>query len=285
VAQLAINGCSIHYDEFGSGSVPVVLTPGGRWGAYVMHLIAKELAKDFRVIVWDRRNTDARSGIVIAGDQSEADFWADDLATLIRALDLGRCYLGEYAGCRTTPLLALKHPELVKGLMLGWISGGDYPAERLPKNFYRGYIRAALRGGMQSVIATNHFAESIKQNPANREILLAMQPLAFVRQMAFWEAFFTTSGDLPVAGCRASEDEWRSIKVPTIVTGGIDPVHPTVAAQKLHSLLPNCTYNDPVVTEDEWNATFGVQPYPITSNLQGQRLAPVWRDFITQQER
>jgi pimeloyl-ACP methyl ester carboxylesterase len=285
MAELTINGCLIHYDEFGSGNVPVVLTPGGRWGAYVMHLIAKELARDFRVIVWDRRNTDGRSSIVIAGDQSEADLWADDLAALIQALDLGPCYVGEYAGCRTTPLLCLKHPELVRGLMLGWISGGDYPAERLPKNFYRGYIRAALRRGMEGVTETSHFADSVKKNPANRDALLAMRPIAFIRQMAYWEAFFNTSGDLPVAGCRASDDEWRSIQAPAIVTGGVDPVHPTDAAQRLHSLLPNCIYHDPVVTEEEWNAIFGVRPYPITSNLQGQRLAPVWRDFVKQRER
>jgi pimeloyl-ACP methyl ester carboxylesterase len=284
MAELTINGCSIHYDEFGSGSVPVVLTPGGRWGAYVMHLIAEELAKDFRVIVWDRRNTDARSSIVIGGDQSEADIWANDLAALIQALQLGPCYLGEYAGCRTTPLLALKHPGLVKGLMLGWISGGDYPAERLPKNFYRGYISAALRHGMKGVIETSHFADSIKLNPANRDALLAMPPIAFIRQMAYWEAFFTTSGDLPVAGCRASDAEWRTITAPASVTGGVDPVHPTAAAERLRSLLPNCVYHDPVVTEDEWNAVFGVEPYPVTSKLQGKRLAPVWRDFIKQQE-
>jgi len=285
MAQLTINGCSIHYDEFGRGSVPVVLTPGGRWGAYVMHLIAEELAQDFRVIVWDRRNTDRRSGIVIAGDQSEADIWADDLAALIQALALGPCYLGEYAGCRTTPLLSLKHPNLVRGLMLGWISGGDYPAERLPKNFYRGYIAAALRRGMQGVIETSHFADSIKHNPANRDALMAMQPITFIRQMAYWETFFTTSGDLPVAGCRATDDDWRSIKAPAIVTGGVDPVHPTEAAQRLHALLPNAAYHEPVVTVEEWDATFGVHPYPITSNLQGERLVPIWRDFIKRQER
>lgn len=284
MAELTIDGCVIHYDTFGSGKVSVVLTPGGRWGAYVMHLIAKELAKDFRVIVWDRRNTDARSSIVIAGDQSEADIWADDLAALIRTLGLGPCYLGEYAGCRTTPLLALKHPELVKGLMLGWISGGEYPAERLPKNFYRQYIRAALRDGMKGVTETSHFANSIKQNRANRDALLAMKAIDFIRQMAYWEAFFTTSVDLPVAGCRARAEEWRSITAPTIVTGGVDPVHPTEAAQKLHALLPNSFYHEPLVTEAEWDATFGVQPYPITAKLQGERLAPVWRHFIKQQE-
>lgn len=284
MAELKINGCSIHYDEFGRGQVPAVLTPGGRWGAYVMHLIAEELARDFRVIVWDRRNTDRRSSIVIAGDQSEADIWADDLAALIEVLQLGPCYLGEYAGCRTTPLLALKHPELVRGLMLGWISGGEYPAERLPKNFYRGYIAAAMRRGMQGVAETSHFADSIKHNPANRDALMAMQPLAFIRQMAYWEAFFNTSGDLPVAGCRMSDDEWRSIKAPVSVTGGVDPVHPTAAALRLRALLPNCFYHEPVVTIEEWDAVFGVEPYPVTSKLQGKRLAPIWRDFIKRQE-
>lgn len=76
--------------------------------------------------------------------------------------------------------------------------------------------------------------------------------------MAYWESFFNTSGDLPVAGCRASDDEWHSIKVPAMVIGGVDPVHPTEAAQKLHALLPNSTYHE--------------------------RLAPVWRDFIRERE-
>ena len=159
-----------------AGSVNVVLTPGGRWGGYVHRVVATALAKDFHVITWDRRNTDARADIIIAGDQSESDIWADDLAALIEALKLGPCYVGEYAGCRVTPLLCVKYPKLVKGLMLAWCSGGDYPAGRLPKNFYQAYTRAALRGGMKAVTETNHFAASIKQNPGNRERLLAMNP-------------------------------------------------------------------------------------------------------------
>src|SRR5882757_2957116 len=171
--ELHINGCTIHYEEFGRG-VPVVVTPGGRWAGYVQRVVATELAKDFRVICWDRRNTDGKSDIVIAGNASEADVWADDLAALIRALELGPCYVGEYAGCRITPLLCLKYPELVKGLMLAWPSGGDYAAERLPKNFYRQYIRAALRQGMAGVVEIDRFAASIAQKEANRTRLLAM---------------------------------------------------------------------------------------------------------------
>src|SRR5262249_53780291 len=229
---LVVNGCSITYQELGAG-VPVVLTPGGRWAGYVQRVLAAELAKSFRVITWDRRNTDGDADIVIAGEQSEAEIWADDLAALIGALALAPCYVGEYAGGRVTPILCAKHPELVKGLMLAWPSGGEYAAERLPKNFYRQYIRAALRDGMRGVIEVDRFAASLAKRPANRERLLAMEPLAFVRQMAFWETFFTTSGDLPIAGCRLSADEWAAIAVPAIVIGGTDAIHPTGVAQKL----------------------------------------------------
>ena len=283
--ELVVNNATISYQEFGTGRIPVVLTPGGRWGGYVQKVIATELAQeDCRVITWDRRNTDARADIVIAGDQSESDMWADDLAALIAALKLGPCYVGEYAGCRTTPLLAVKYPKLVKGLLLCWLSGGDYPANRLPKNFYQQYTRAALRGGMERVAQTSHFAESIKLNPGNRERLLAMKPIDFVRQMAYWEAFFITSSDLPIAGCRLNDKEWASINVPATVTGGVDPTHPTEAAQRIAKLLPKAQYHDPVCTLDEWNGSFGQVPYPITSDFQGARIAPVWRAFIRQQE-
>lgn len=284
--ELVVNGCTISYQEFGSGPINVVLTPGGRWGGYVHRVVATALAEEFRVITWDRRNTDARADIVIAGDSSEADLWADDLAALIQALKLGPCYVGEYAGCRVTPLLCVKYPQLVKGLMLAWCSGGEYPAGRLPKNFYQAYTRAALRRGMEGVIETNHFAASIKQNPGNRERLLKMDAREFIRQMAYWEAFFITSGDLPIAGCRLTDEEWASIKVPASITGGVDPTHPTEAAQRLARLLPQSRYHEPVVTLAEWDANFGgPTPYPITSNFQGERIAPVWRDFLREMER
>jgi pimeloyl-ACP methyl ester carboxylesterase len=281
--ELSFDRYTLRYEDRGAG-VPVVLTPGGRWGGYVMAVVAAELAKSFRVITWDRSNTDGGSSVVIDGAGSEADLWADQLAALIQRLSLGLCYIGEYAGCRTTPLACLKYPHLVKGLMLAWPSGGEIPAERLPKNMYRPYMRAALRGGMESVIQTPLFAAAITKNPSNRQRLSGMDPRQFVRQMAYWEAFFTTSADLPTAGCPASEKEWGSISVPSIVTGGCDPIHPTAAAERIHGLLRGSDYHDPVVTLDEWNALFNIVPYPEVSNLQGSRIAPVWRLFIEKSE-
>ena len=284
MARLSVADWHIEYEVRGHG-VPVVLTPGGRWGGYVMNTLATELARDFRVVTWDRANTDGASTVVLAGELSEADLWAEQLAALIRALDLAPCYVGEYAGGRTAPLLCVKQPTLVKGLMLAWPSGGEVPAERLPRNMHRPYIRAALRGGMAAVAETSMFAASIRKNPANRELLFAAKPLEFARQMAYWESYFTTSADLAAAGCRLSDDEWRSIRVPASVTGGVDPVHQTVAAQRIAALLPHSGYHEPVVTVEEWDAVFGVRPYPETSDLQGARIAPVWRDFICATER
>jgi hypothetical protein len=68
------------------------------------------------------------------------------------------------------------------------------------------------------------------------------------------------------------------------VTGGCDPVHPTEAAQLIHRLLPGARYHDPVVTAAEWDAHFNARPYPEVSNLQGARIAPVWRRFIAEVE-
>jgi len=281
--DLLISGCTIHYRDIGGG-VPVVVTPGGRWGGYVQRVIAAELAKTHRVITWDRRNTDGQADIVIAGEHSEAEIWADDLAALIAALNLGPCYVGEDAGCRVTPLLWLKYAELVKGLMLAWPSGGEYAADWLPRSFYRQYIRAALRQGMAGVVEVDRFAGSIEKRPENRVRLLGMQPYVFVRQMAFWESFFLTSADLPIVGCTASADEFASITTPALVIGGNDPIHPAEVAKNLHALMRNCRYYDPVVTPEEWTKIFNVIPFSQVSDLQGERIAPVWREFIRQLE-
>ena len=281
--DLKVGATTIAYEERGRG-VPVVLTPGGRWAGYVLNVVATELAKEFRVVTWDRSNTDGASSVVVESEQSEADVWADQLAGLISGLGLGPCYVGEYAGCRTTPLLCFKHPGLVKGLMLAWPSGGELPAERLPRNMHRPYIRAALRGGMSAVAETPMFAETIRKNPANRERLLAARPDDFVRQMAYWECFFTTSADLPTAGCRLGDAEWASIGAPAIVTGGADPMHTTVVSERIHRLLPRSSHHAPVVTLEEWDKLFNIVPYPEVSNLQGARIAPVWRSFIRANE-
>ena len=142
-----VNGCTIHYEEAGSG-VPIVFTPGGRNPKSIMRPVAERMAPRYRAVIYDRRNCGA-SDIVIAGEESEQEIWADDLAQLIKQLDMAPAYIGGWsAGCRVSLLMAIRHPEAVKGLLLGWVTGGAVAAERLAHQYYGQMIEVAQRGGM-----------------------------------------------------------------------------------------------------------------------------------------
>ncbi|MGH7034831.1 MAG: hypothetical protein ACREFL_13950, partial [Stellaceae bacterium] len=60
---------------------------------------------------------------------------------------------------------------------------------------------------------------------------------------------------------------------------------PFLEQKRVAKLLPNSHYHEPVLTIEEWNAVFGKFPYAVTSKLQGERIAPVWRDFVHTMER
>ena len=82
---IKIRGCTLHYRIRGDGPL-LVLTPGGRVGMDATRALGDELAKDFRLLEWDRRNTGA-SDVSIDGDASEQEIWAADLAELLQRLD------------------------------------------------------------------------------------------------------------------------------------------------------------------------------------------------------
>ena len=244
--SILIDGVSIKYEEMGSGE-PVVLTPGGRSGMEAVRGLAERLAPSYRVIIYDRRNCGA-SDVVIGGDLSEQEIWAEDLNELLSRLDASPAYVGGgSAGCRVSLLLALRHPETVKGLLLWHVTGGAVAAERLGYNYYEQFIEAAERDGMPGVVASDFFAERIAENPSNRDRLLAMDVGEFIGVMRMWRAFFTA--DKPVIG--ATEEELRSINVPMVIIPGDDEVHPRVVGENLHRILPHSELHPPVFTPDE----------------------------------
>ena len=77
----------------------------------------------------------------------------------------------------------------------------------------------------------------------------------------------------------------RWYAAPAVVTSGADPMHPPAVGQRIHKLLANSRYCDPVVSLEEWDKVFNVLPYPKVADLQGERIAPVWREFIAANER
>lgn len=280
MATAVINGATIHYEILGNGP-PVALTPGGRMGMEAVRPLATHLAAEFRVLIYDRRNCGA-SDVVIGGDLSEQEIWADDLHALLDHLGMAPAYVGGgSAGCRVSLLLTLRHPQDVKGLLLWWVTGGPVAAERLGQLYYGQFIEAAQAGGMAAVIETPFFAERIQQNPGNRERLLAMDPAEFCSVMARWRTFFDEGAYKPVIG--ATEDELRQIEVPAIIVPGNDDIHPRAVGEGLHRILPKSELASDLFTPEEvaqWMER-GIEAYAAE---RAARLAGPFLDFLRRME-
>ncbi|MCC2673986.1 MAG: alpha/beta hydrolase family protein [Ramlibacter sp.] len=219
-----IRGVGIHYEVAGDSGPWVALVTGGRRGFDEFRNFARLLAgHGFRVLLHDRRNTGA-SDVVIAGEQGEEEIWADDLALLLERLHALPAFVGgTSSGARLSMLTCLRHPHAVRGLLLMRVTGGSVAAGRLPGMYYGQFIDAARQGGMAAVCATEQYQERIAANPANRDRLMRMDPEEYVRVMQHWLDIFERGPRAPILGM--TEEQVRSIRVPTIVVPGNDNTH------------------------------------------------------------
>ena len=233
----SVRGVNINYQIVGDRGPWVTLSPGGRRDLGVVRPLAELVAEaGYRVLIHDRRNCGA-SDVVIEGEESEYEIWADDLHALLAKLDALPAFVGgSSSGCRLSLLFALRHPEAVRALLLWRVTGGPFAAQRLAHNYYGQFIDAAKQGGMAAVCETEFFRERIESNPGNRERLLAMDPERFIDVMAHWREYFIRDADLPVIG--ASADDLRAIPVPACVIPGNDWTHPRRVGEAASRLLP-----------------------------------------------
>ena len=254
-----VRGVDINYQVLGSHGPWLALSPGGRRALEVVKPLAQRMADaGYRVVIHDRRNC-GLSDIVIGGETSEYEVWADDLHHLLsqlKALPVAAVGGGS-SGCRLSVLFALKYPQAVRALLLWRVTGGAFAAERLTESYYGQYIRAAKDGGMAAVCALDHFQERIAARPQNRAALMAMDPKGFIAAMERWREQFAKGAELPIIG--ASEKDLNSIKVPTCIIPGNDKTHNHAVAEaahrmirgsELHDLFPGDLDVDLVPTED-----------------------------------
>jgi pimeloyl-ACP methyl ester carboxylesterase len=231
-----VRGVKINYEVVGNHGPWMALSPGGRRALDSVRQLAQHLAgHGYRVLLHDRRNC-GLSDIVIGGEQSEYETWADDLHELLRQLSaLPVIVGGSSSGCRLSLTFALKFPYDVRALLLWRVTGGAFAAARLTENYYDKYIRAAREGGMAAVCELDHFQERIEAKPANRAVLMAMDPRVFITAMERWRAQFAKGAELPVIG--ASEKDLGSIDVPTCIIPGNDKTHNHAVGEAAHRMI------------------------------------------------
>jgi pimeloyl-ACP methyl ester carboxylesterase len=269
-----VRGVEINYQVLGERGAWVALQPGGRRGLDGVKPLGQKLAEaGNRVLVYDRRNCGA-SAISFDGGDSENEVWAADLHELLLQLDALPAFIGgSSSGCRLALLAALRHPADVRGLLLWRVTGGAFAAKRLVENYYTQFIEAAERGGMEAVCRTEHFAELIKSNPANRERVVSIGVEHFIGVMNEWRRAFNDGADHPVIG--VSPAELRSMTMPASIIPGNDRTHPREPAQIAHRLMPNAEYHE-VLPEDRPDLDVALEDWNAKEGL----LAAIFIDFL-----
>jgi pimeloyl-ACP methyl ester carboxylesterase len=259
-----VRGVKINYKVLGNHGPWVALSPGGRRDLGGVEPLAERLADaGNRVLIHDRRNCGA-SDVVIDGEDSEYEIWADDLHELLSQLDALPAFIGgSSSGCRLSLLFALRHPRAVRGLLLWRVTGGRFAAERLGEQYYGQYITAVKQTGMAAVCEMEHFKERIEARPENRATLMKMGPGRFIAVMSHWREYFVRGADLPVIG--ATAEDLKSITVPACIIPGNDKTHSRQIGENLSRLLPSneihhlmTTHHDvDLAPREEWDEKLG----------------------------
>jgi N-formylmaleamate deformylase len=112
------NGIDIHYYRSGGNNKPpIVLLHGFTDNGLCWTRVARDLEGDYDVIMTDARGHGRSSRL--DEKQFSSTILADDVASVIRELHLGKPYLfGHSMGAMTATVVAVTYPELVRALLL-----------------------------------------------------------------------------------------------------------------------------------------------------------------------
>lgn len=255
MARINVAGIEIAYELFGKEGDPgVALTPGGRFNKETAGLreLAEIIAKSGRrVLIWDRPNCGA-SDLNFDGP-NEPELHGRSLTQLIRALNLGPTALcGGSSGSRSSLIAASRDPDIVSHLCVLWITGGPIGLMGLV-HYCADPALAAAMGGMEKVVTLPDWAEQIKSNPRNRDILLRQDPEQFIETMQRWASVFVPSPTSPVPGM--SPADFARLKMPVMVfrSGKSDLHHTRRTSEWVHELIPHSKLVEPPWPDHEWN--------------------------------
>lgn len=259
MAQIEIYGGIVEYELLGpQGGDAVVVTPGGRFSKDYpgVRPFAEALADaGKRVLIWDRPNT-GRSDIQLWGE-TESHMRADTLAAMVRELGIGPvAALGGSGGARDSIIFAIRHPDLVRRLVVWSIVGGAFSSMSLASVYVMSEIRTVRRRGIEGILEqrgpAGSWADLVAVNPRNRDRLLAVGAEEFERIMWRWFEAYVPKPTEAIPG--VPDHLLRSISLPTlIVRGGENDIdHPRRTSFEVHSLIAGSELIDPPWPEDAW---------------------------------
>jgi non-heme chloroperoxidase len=242
--KVRVGGVELHYIEQGNGDV-VILLHGGQGDYRAWESQIQVLSAQYRVISYSRRYSYPNNNLRMATNHSPYTE-ADDLVKFIKTLRLGRAHLvGTSMGAFTALLVAIKHPEMVRSLVLveppihRWIE--ESPSEhRVYTEFMTSVwepTKRAFKTGNDRE-ALKSFNDGLSASPVF-ERLSPERLVAIMDNARALKALVLSSNPFP----KLDKEKVRQLRVPVMIVGGENTVtiHKLVN-QELARLLPGAEH-------------------------------------------
>jgi pimeloyl-ACP methyl ester carboxylesterase len=208
-----VNGLEMYYELHGSGRPLVLLHGGGSTIESNFGRVLPGLARTHRVIAVELQ-AHGHTRDIDRPLSFEQD--ADDVAALLKQLHVDRAdFLGFSNGGTTCLQIAIRHPELVRKLVL---ASATYKRDGLPPGFFEGFKNAALEMMPQPLQDAY-----LKANP-DRKGLQAMFDRDVARMVGFKDL---------------SDSQIQGIQAPALVLNGDTEVVRAEHALELSRTLPH----------------------------------------------
>ncbi len=126
---------------------------------------------------------------------------------------------------------------------------------------------------MAAVCAMDAWKERFKENPRGQDYLAKLPAEKFIQVFTRWNQIFEAGANLPVMG--VTEQELRSIKVPTLVIPGNDNTHSSASGVVANKLIPGSELHRLPITDQD----VPLIPFPEWGAYE-EEIARVFVDFM-----
>jgi len=208
-----VNGLKMYYEIYGSGSIPLVLIHGG--GSTIETSFGNILPflSGYGKLIAVELQAHGRTSDRNTPESFERD--ADDVIALLRHLKIDKAnILGFSDGACTTLQIAITHPEIVNKAIL---VSASYKRDGMVPGFFEGLQKATL-DSMPALLK-----EGYNKVAPDKNHLVVMFEKDVARRLAFKDR---------------TDDELRSVKVPTLVMASDHDVIRTEHTVQMAQLIP-----------------------------------------------
>lgn len=245
---LQIEGVRLHYVEAGKGPALVLLHGNGSMVEdFISSGLVAQAARDHRVIVFDRpgygHSTRPRGRIW------DAEAQADLIRAALTRIGVSKAIvLGHSWGASVAVALGLKHPQVVRSLVL--VSGYYYPTSRVDMLLLAGPAvpgpGTILRHAVTPVASRLLWPALMRKIFGPRPVPAKFD--GFPREMALRPSQLRASASesallIPVA--TAASARYPQLQMPVVIVAGTKDrlIDPALQSGRLHAALPHSTYH------------------------------------------